>query len=262
MSQSAEPILLQRDGAVASVVLNRPERRNACDLAMWRRLGAVMAELNGDDRLRCVVVRGAGGQAFCAGADIGEFEAARFSAEQARAYNAVMAPAVYALRDCPHPTVALIEGACMGGGLEMAIFCDLRIAGAGASFGIPINRIGHALPLPELAQLIDLVGRPAALELLLEGRIWDAARAEARGLVTRVAPDAEVEAEAYAAAGRIARGAPLAARAHKALARRLQDPTALSADELDRPFRTCDSADYREGVRAFLDKRKPDFRGE
>ncbi len=257
----SEPILLSRADAIATITLNRPERRNACDLAMWRRLGQVMAEVNADESLRCVVVRGAGGQAFCAGADISEFERDRFTAEQARAYNDVMTPAVYALRDSPHPTIALVEGACMGGGLEMAIFCDLRIAGAGASFGIPINRIGHALPLPELAELIDLVGRPAALELLLEGRIWTAERAEQRGLVTRVVADAAVEEEAYAAAGRIARGAPIAARAHKTLARRLRDPAPLDAADHDRPFQTCDTADYREGVRALLEKRKPDFRG-
>lgn len=256
-----DPILLRREAAVATVVLNRPERRNACDLAMWRRLGEVMSEINADPEVRCVVVRGAGGQAFCAGADISEFERERFSAEQARAYNAVMTPAVYALRDCPYPTIALIEGPCMGGGLEMALFCDFRIAGAGASFGIPINRIGHALPVPELKELIELVGRSAALELLLEGRIWDAARAEQRGLVTRVASDPEVEKEAYATAGRIARGAPLAAQVHKMLARRLSAPEPLSEEELDRPFQTCDTADYREGVRAFLAKEKPKFKG-
>ncbi|MBK1669680.1 enoyl-CoA hydratase [Rhodovibrio sodomensis] len=258
----ADEILLHRAGAVATVTLNRPERRNACNLAMWRALHRVMDEIAADDGLRCVVVRGAGGQAFGAGADMSEFEAERFSAEQARSYNAVMAPAIYALRDCPHPTVALVQGACMGGGLEMAIFCDLRIAGAGATFGMPINRIGHGLPLPELAELVALVGRPAALELLLEGRIWSAEQARERGLVTRVSADAEVEAEACAAAGRIAKGAPIAARLHKRMARRVDQPEPLTADELDAPFRTCDTADYKTGVRAFLNKERPDFRGE
>jgi enoyl-CoA hydratase/carnithine racemase len=258
----ADEILLDRDGAVATVTLNRPERRNACNLAMWRELHRVMDAIAADNALRCVVVRGAGGEAFGAGADISEFEAERFSAQQARDYNAVMAPAIYALRDCPLPTVALVQGACMGGGLEMAIFCDLRIAGEGATFGIPINRIGHGLPLPELSELVNLVGRPAALELLLEGRIWSAARACERGLVTRVAGDDAVADEAYAAAGRIAKGAPLAARLHKQMARRVEQSQPLTAEELDRPFRTCDTADYKAGVRAFLNKDKPAFRGE
>jgi enoyl-CoA hydratase/carnithine racemase len=257
----SDPILLERDQGVATLTLNRPERRNACDLAMWRRLGALLDALNADDTVRCIVVRGAGGEAFCAGADISEFERERFSAAQARAYNAVMAPALYALRDSPHPSVALVQGACMGGGLELAIFCDLRIAGANAKFGIPINRIGHALPTAELAELVQLVGRPAALELLLEGRIWDAERAELRGLATRVVPDADAVEEAYAAARRIAAGAPIAARVHKQLARRIAAGAELTEDEADRPFQTCDSADYRTGVRAFLAKQKPQFEG-
>lgn len=256
-----EPILLQREGAIATVTLNRPERRNACDLAMWRRLGEVMAELAGDDDLRCVVLRGAGGEAFGAGADIAEFEKERYSAEQARAYNRQMVPALHGLRDCPHPVIALIEGACMGGGLEIAMFCDLRIAGQGARFAIPVKRLGHVLALPELQELVDLVGRPATLELLLEGRIWSAGEAYAKGLITRVVADSEVEAEAYATARRIAKGAPIAARRHKVFARRVQDPTQLTAEDLDEPFRACDTEDYKEGIRAFLAKEKPAFKG-
>ncbi len=256
-----EPILFQRDDAVVTVTLNRPERRNACDLAMWRRLGEVMDELRGDDRLRCVVIRGAGGEAFGAGADIAEFQQTRYSADQAREYNRQMTPALHGLRDCPHPVIALIEGACMGGGLEIAMFCDLRIAGQGARFGIPVKRLGHILALPELEELVDLVGRANALELLLEGRIWTADEAYVKGLATRVVADAEVEQEAYGTAKRIAEGAPIAARGHKVFARRVKDPAPLTAEELDEPFRACDTEDYKEGIRAFLAKAKPRFKG-
>lgn len=257
-----EPILLERDGRIATVVLNRPERKNACNLAMWRRLGEVMAGLHDDPELRCVVVRGAGGEAFGAGADISEFEEHRFSAEQARAYNEHVAKALHGLRDCPQPVVALVQGPCVGGGLELAMMCDLRIAGEGAKFGIPINRLGHVLATEELAELTTLVGRPGALELLLEGRLWSAREAYVRGLATRVVADDAVEAEAYKTAERIAAGAPYAARHHKALTRRLLEDAPLTDEERDIPFKSCDTADYQTGVRAFLNKEKPVFRDE
>jgi len=256
-----DPILLERQDRIATVVLNRPERRNACNLAMWQRLGDVMAELRNDPALRCVVVRGAGGEAFGAGADISEFEQHRFSAAQARAYNEDVARALHGLRDCPHPVVALVQGPCVGGGLELAMMCDLRIAGEGAKFGIPINRLGHVLATEELAELMSLVGRAGALELLLEGRLWDAREAYVRGLVTRVVSDDSAEAEVDATARRIAAGAPLAARQHKALTRRLLESEPLSAAERDIPFQSCDTEDYKAGVRAFLAKEKPEFEG-
>lgn len=257
----SDPIVLERDGDVATVVLNRPARRNACNLAMWRHLAAVMGRLADDEAVRCVLVRGAGGEAFGAGADVTEFEQHRLSAEQARAYDREMAPALHGLRDCPHPVVALVQGPCMGGGLGIATFCDLRIAGEGARFAVPIKRLGHLLALPELAELIALVGRAGALELLLEGRVWTAQEAYAKGLVTRVVPDDQAAGEAAATARRIADGAPLAARGHKELVRRLADPAPPSEAELDRPFAICDSADYKEGVRAFLARESPRFRG-
>ncbi len=260
-SSQPESIYVERDGVIATVVLNRPERRNAFDLAMWVRLGEVMRELNADESLRCIVLRGAGGQAFAAGADIAEFEALRFSAEQAEAYAEQMHPAFEAIERSPHPTVALIEGACVGGGLELALKCDLRIANRSGKFGIPINRLGHVLPWEGLVPLVKLCGRAVALEILLEGRILGAEEAYAKGLVNRVVDDEEVEAEAYGTAKRIAKGAPLAARWHKELTLRILDPKPLSAEELREPYRSCDTEDYKAGVRAFLAKEKPSFKG-
>ena len=254
-------VRLRRDGEIATIVLNRPDKRNALTLEMWERLGVLLAEVDADESLRCLILRGAGEAAFAAGADIAEFPALRASAAQAKAYAGRMEPALEGLKRCRHPSVAMILGACSGGGLELAALCDIRICGESARLGIPINRIGHALPYPGLQALVALVGRAGAAELLLEGRVLTAAEAQARGLVQRVLPDAEVEAEVQATAARIAAGAPLAARLHRACLNRLTDPAPLSAAEAELPYGACDSADYREGIEAFLAKRPPRFRG-
>ncbi|MCZ4279376.1 enoyl-CoA hydratase-related protein [Kiloniella laminariae] len=255
-------VLFLRDGAIATVILNRPEKLNAFNLAMWERLGDVMQDVSADDSLHCVVIRGAGGRAFAAGADIAEFEQVRFSSAQAEEYAKPMDRAAEAIRDCPHPTLAFIEGACMGGGLELAAQCDLRIANASAKFGIPINRIGNVLPSPAMRALVDLVGRSTTLELLLEGRIFTAEEAYAKGLVGRIVDDLVAEEEVYKSATRIAEGAPLAARWHKRHATRALDSKPLSSEEHREPFLCCDTDDYKEGIRAFLEKRKPVFRGK
>ena len=262
----SESVLLTRENQIATVTLNRPERLNAMTLAMWERLGEVFAELAEDDGIRAVVLRGSanrdGRRAFGAGADISEFEELRADGAQAADYARRMQPALTGLKELPHPSVALIEGPCVGGGLELAMFCHIRIAGMGARFGIPINRIGHGLALNEVRTLVELVGRPAALEMLLEGRIYKAPEALMKGLVTRVVDDDKVEAESYNAARRMAAGAPLAARYHIWATARALDATPFTEEEIARAPATCDTADYREGVRAFLAKEEPRFRGK
>jgi enoyl-CoA hydratase len=141
------------------------------------------------------------------------------------------------------------------------MLCDVRICGEGSRFGVPINRIGVTMGYPEIAALIKRVGRQTALEILLEGRVFGAAEAKEKGLVSRIVPDAEVEAEAYATAGRIAAGAPLVNRWHKKFARRLEDPRPLTAAEFEEPYETFDTEDFREGYQSFLAKGKPRFRG-
>jgi enoyl-CoA hydratase/carnithine racemase len=254
-------ILVERDGPIATVVLNRPEKLNAMTKPMWRRLGEVMNTLSADDELRCLVLRGAGGRAFSPGNDIGEFETDRSNPEQAKAYGALMHDTITAIRDCRHPTLALIEGICVGGGLEIAALCDLRICQKSSRFGVPINRLGLVMAYPEVGALVGLVGRSVALEILLEGRVFDAAEAKDKGLVTRVVPDDRIEAEAYEAARRIAAGAPLVARWHKRFAKRLEDPTALSEAELDEGYACYATEDFRIGYRAFLEKVVPEFKG-
>jgi len=243
------------------VILNRPHKLNALTKVMWRRLGDVMAELSADDAVRCVVLRGAGGRAFAPGNDISEFEAERSNPEKAKAYGAVVHGALAAIRDCRHPTVALIEGICVGGGLEIAALCDIRVCGVSSRFGVPINKLGLVMAHTELEALIDLVGRATALEILLEGRIFGAGEAKEKGLVSRIVADDMVAEEAYATARRIAAGAPLVARWHKKFAWRLADRTPLSEAERDEGFACFATEDFAVGYRAFLEKKQPKFKG-
>lgn len=250
-----------RDGFVATVTLNRPEKLNAMTKSMWRQLGHVVQTLSDDDQLRCIILRGAGDRAFSPGNDIGEFKNERSNVEQARAYGAIMGDTVEAFRDCRHPLVAMIKGICVGGGLEIATLCDIRICGESSRFGVPIKRLGLVMSLTELASLVELVGRATALEILLEGRVFDAEEALAKGLVNRVVPDAQVEAETHAAVERIVEGAPLVARWHKQFIKRLADPTPLSGSEIDEGYACFGTEDFQIGYRSFLNKNKPAFKG-
>ncbi len=256
-----DTILIERAGPIATVVLNRPEKLNALTKPMWQRLGDVINELSTDDALRCLVLRGAGDKAFAPGNDISEFENERANVEQARAYGAIMRRTLAAFEHCRHPMVAMIKGICVGGGLEIAANCDLRICGESSRFGVPISKLGLVMAHAELNGLLKLVGRATALEILLEGRIFGAHEAMEKGLVTRIVPDDKVEEEAYAAAQRIADGAPLVARWHKKFAERLTDPTPLTEAEVDEGFACFGTEDFQIGYRAFLKKAKPDFKG-
>ena len=255
-------ILVSRDGQIATVTLSNPERLNALDLAMWKSLGEVMRDLDRDKALRCVVLRGAGDKAFAAGADISEFARTRKDSRSAKKYGTQIEATMDAVAACRHPAVAMIRGACVGGGLEIATQCDLRICGESSRFGVPIAKLGLVVGYGEMKGLADLVGRAAAMEILLEGRILSAAEAKAMGLVNRVVADDKVEEEAMAAARRVAEGAPLVARWHKKFARRLANPRPVTAKERDEAYACFDTGDFREGVAAFLAKRKPEFKGK
>jgi enoyl-CoA hydratase len=257
----AGDVRLERDGVIARVVLSQPARMNAINDLMWDRLGEVFPELEADEDLRCVVVTGEGGKAFSVGADISEFEKNRSSVEAARAYFHRVHGALDGLARLKHPTIAQIHGLCVGGGLEMALGCDLRICGTGSRFGIPIKRLGLTVSHAEMKPLVDLVGPSNAMEILLEGQVFGAQRAYEMGLVNRVVPDEEVAVEAGATARRIAEGAPLVARWHKKFARRVLDPTPIGEEEFDESFACFGTEDFAEGRRAFLEKRTPVFRG-
>jgi enoyl-CoA hydratase/carnithine racemase len=250
-----------RDGPLATVVLNRPEKLNALTKGMWRDLGRAMDALSADDAVRCVILRGAGEKAFSPGNDIAEFCRERANKTQAVEYGHIMHTTARAIAHCRHPIVAEIHGVCVGGGLEIAALCDIRICGESSRFGAPIKNLGLVMAYPEIVPLVRLVGCDVALEILLEGRIFDAAEAREKRIVTRVVPDDQVSAEARATAQRIAEGAPLVARWHKKFVRRLADTEPVSPQEYDECFDCFDSEDFRIGYAAFLAKQKPQFVG-
>jgi len=261
VSESRAPVLNTIDGDIATVTINNPDRRNALDLAAWRSLKQAFDELSANEDLRAVVVRGAGDRAFAAGGDIIEFRNERTNAAEGISYGDVVASALEAIVGCLHPTVAMIHGACTGGGLEVACACDMRISSDKGRFGVPINKLGHAFAYPEAALVQRLVGRALVLEMLLEGRILDADEALRRGVINRIVKGDTLENEAYATARRIADGAPLAARMSKQVTLRLLDPQPITREEHEAAYAPCDSDDYAEGLAAFAEKRPPRFRG-
>ncbi len=253
-------INFQIDGEIATLTLDNPGKLNAINLGMWQQIAAILQEISDDPSVRCLVIRGAGKDAFAAGGDLEEFVTGRATLEQALHYHGQVAAALNAIADCPHPTVALINGACIGGGLEIAGVCDLRIAGESARFGAPINRLGFSMYPCEMEGLLKLAGPAVMKEILLEGRILTATEAYEKGLVTRIVPDAQVEDEAYATARRICNGAPLVAGWHKQWIRRLMSGRPLNDEEKAASFAFLETEDYKEGLAAFLEKRKPVFK--
>lgn len=253
-------IRVTHENGVHTVIMDRPAKRNAFTLEMYRDFGAAVAALDADEDVRCIVVRGEGG-AFCAGSDIGGFDTGRSNIEQAREYARFTLDMTNTLKDTRHPTVACIEGPCVGGGLEIALNCDVRIAARSARFGLPINRIGLCVDHEELADLIGVVGHTVALETLLQGHIFGAEEALQKGFVTQLADDDSLLDHAYQVATRIAQGAPLVNRWHKKFVRRLRSAQPLTAAERDEAYACFDTQDYRTGTAAFAKKERPVFEG-
>jgi enoyl-CoA hydratase/carnithine racemase len=228
------PILVTREDDVVIIALNKPEKLNAMDLPMWQGLGEAFAQVNDDESVRCVILKGEGGKAFAAGADIKEFDTVRATAAQAKDYDLVMRRAL----------------------------ADIRICGEGSRFGVPINRISVVMAHPEIQGLLRHANPAHVLEILLEGKIVGAADAFRMGLVNRVVEDDMVSEEVIATVRRITAGAPLVNRWHKAFVRRLSsDPSPLTAEEMDRAYDFLATSDYKEGIAAFTAKRKPAFSG-
>ncbi len=263
--KATDLVRIERAGPIATVILDRPDKLNALNRAMWIGVAEAFGDLHGDQDVRCVILRGAGDKAMGPGADITEFAEHRADSRQGAAYGGLMHRAMGAIRHCRHPVLALIQGVCVGGALELALMCDMRICGADARFGIPVNRLGLVMAYPEIEALLATVGPSVALEILFEGRIFDAAEAQRKGLVNRVVAPDRVEAEVMETARRIAAGAPLVNRWHKKFIWRVaagaRAPEALSREEEAEGFACFDSQDYKEGVAAFLAKKKPRFEG-
>jgi enoyl-CoA hydratase len=258
---TTKTIEIERAAYVATIALVRPEKHNALTTDMWKQLGAAFETVAADGSVRVVVLRGAGGRAFSVGADIREFEQTRAGKSQAIAFAEIVHDCVKAVQDCPHPTIAAIEGLCVGGGVEIAAACDLRFASSSSRFGVPIQRLGLTVDYPELDGLKRLVGPANALEILYEGRIFGADEALQKGLVNRVIADAAFAEELAGIVERIASGAPLVARWHKRMVKRLEEHRPVTREERHAPLEVFDSEDYRLGTRAFLEKRAPVFVG-
>lgn len=246
---------------IAVVVFDRAAKRNAFDLAMWRTLGTVMRRLSDDDSLRCVVLRGAGAEAFSAGADISAFEVERGSRDKEDRYGEVLHETFQILRTCRHPTVAMIRGVCIGGGAGIATMCDFRVGGESMRFGITARNLGIWYPYAEMDPVVQIAGYAVAAEIFIEGRIFNGTEAYQKGLLSRVVPDDQVEAEAMALARRISEGAPLSARFHKRALQRLRGPLPITPEEEAAVNDFTRTEDYQNAYRAFLAKRKPVFEG-
>ena len=261
-----EIVYLDRHGALATVILNRPEKLNALNKEMWTKLGDTFLMLDKDESVGCIILRGAGKKALGPGADIKEFEVERSNSAKASEYGRLMNRAMTAISECRHPVIARIQGLCVGGALELAAVCDLRIASENSRFGIPVNRLGLVMSHYEMAGLIELVGKSIALEILFEGRIFDTEEAFAKGLLNKIVPEKDLDVELSAMAERICAGAPLVNRWHKRFARRivrgLSKGEELSEPEIMEGYECFDTKDFHEGFQAFLEKRSPKFSGK
>jgi enoyl-CoA hydratase/carnithine racemase len=260
---SSDKILTERDAAIGWITFNNPERHNAISLAMWDRLREVLEAFAADGGIRVVVLRGAGGRSFAAGADISRFDQERATPEQVTHYDAVMGRAHAALAQMPQPTLALIQGFCMGGGLGIALECDLRICGAESHFAIPAARLGVGYGFDALRRLVQVVGPAFAREILITARRFSAAEAAGMGLVHRVVATADLEPYVQDYARSIATNAPLTLLSAKRIIDEvLKDPADRDLALCDHLIQACTrSEDYAEGRRAFLEKRPPVFKG-
>ena len=253
---------VERDGPVGRLVLDNPERRNAIGAEMWRAIPKAIGEFNADAAIRVIVIRGEGTQAFAAGADISEFEKNRSSGDQVQAYEEATSAAHLAIESSPKPVIALIHGFCVGGGLAVALSCDLRYADMSSRFAIPAARLGLGYGVHGTGRLVATVGHATAREIMFSARRYDANEALAMGLVNRVLPDADLDDYVRKVALELAANAPLTMAASKAVINALAEPAGDFSPAEAAVARCMKSEDYVEGRRAFMEKRTPAFKGK
>jgi len=258
-----DKMLSRRDGHVGYLIFNNPERHNAVSLDMWDATSQILETFGKDDEVRVVVITGAGGKSFVSGADISKFESERSSLEAVKHYNTIVARANESIAEFPKPTIAMIRGYCIGGGLGLAVCCDLRICSDNSKFGIPAAKLGLGYSYPGVKRLSELVGPSFAKEIFFTARQFDAEEARVMGLVNRVVPTAELESYVKNYADTIANNAPLTVKTAKFIANEtMRDESkrnlARCAELVEQCFK---SNDYTEGRKAFMEKRKPAFTG-
>jgi len=258
-----DKMLSRKDGHVGYLIFNNPERHNAVSLDMWDATSRILETFAKDEDIRVVVITGAGGKSFVSGADISKFESERSSLEAVKNYNKIVARANESISEFPKPTIAMIRGYCIGGGLGLAVCCDLRICSDNSKFGIPAAKLGLGYSYPGVKRLSDVVGPSFAKEIFFTARQFDAEEARVMGLVNRIVPAEELETYVKNYADTIANNAPLTVKTAKFIANEtMRDESmrnlARCAELVEQCFK---SNDYTEGRKAFMEKRKPAFTG-
>jgi len=259
-----EKLVARKEGAIGWVIFNNPEKRNAMSLEMSEATAATMESYAKDPEVRVVILRGQGDKAFISGADISQFKERRSNAEQVKAAEAISERTNKAIRECPKPVIAMIRGYCMGGGLGTAVVCDLRIASDDSRFGVPAAKLGVGYRFSGIRRLSELVGPSFTAEIFYTGRQFSAQEALQMGLINRMLPAAELEKYVLDYAATLAGNAPLTIAAVKrSLIELRKDPAERDLDLCQKMVDACfASEDYVEGRNAFMEKRKPVFKGK
>lgn len=259
---SDEHVLFEKDGAQAWITFNRPKVRNAMTWAMYARLETLCDEIDADDEIRVVVLRGAGGQAFVAGTDIGQFQDFE-TGDDALAYETRIDRIVGRLETLTKPTIAMIEGFCVGGGAAIALACDFRYANPALRFGIPISKtLGNCLSMANFARLVDLLGPALTKDILMQARLIEADEATSVGVVNAIYEDDALQSQVQAVAERLTRRAPLTLRATKEAVRRIQVARRIDPAEGEDLIVSCyTSDDFHGAVDAFMNKRSYEWQG-